>query len=308
MKRIIYLLLLLLTTKGLYGQQFPFMEGYNMNPFSMSPSYAGLYNTKTVFVDYRSDWTGVTGGPVTYQLSYNDRIFRKVGVGIRYIYDKTDIFKQTIILGSYTYEVQIEKGHTVNLALSAGIFRNSIDLAKYFNDPDYVTDNVLLYGYQESKIKFATDFSVLYRFQEIEAGILFSNVMFGSAKYNSSDIAYKPMKNYLISLAYNYKFNRYWAAKPFILVRGGKNYPLQLELASQVSYNKKYWGTAVFRTGGIWGLGLGGEIYKGVLLNYSYNLSSNVALNTFGSHQITLGVRIINSKEINVKPEKIKSY
>jgi len=304
MKRIIYLLLLLLVQTGLYGQQFPFMEGYNMNPFSMSPAYAGLYNPKTVFADYRSDWVGVAGGPVTYQLSYNARIFRRVGIGGRFIYDKTDIFKQTIILGTYTYEVQIREGHKVNLALSAGLFRNSIDLAKYFNDPDYVVDNVLLYGQQESKIKFATDFSVLYRFQEFEGGLLFSNVMFGSAKYNSSDIAYKPTKNYLINLAYNFELNRFWAVKPFVLLRGGKNYPVQMELASQISYDRKYWGTAVFRTGGIWGLGLGGEILKGVLLNYSYNLSSNVTLNTFGSHQISLGVRIGNPSETNQRPEK----
>jgi len=304
MKRKIYLFLLILVPARIYGQQFPFMEGYNINPFSMSASYAGLYNAKTIFVDYRTDWTGVAGGPVTYQLSYNDRVFKKVGVGGRFIYDKTDIFKQTIILGSYTYEVQIAKKHTVNLGLSTGLFRNSIDLAKYYNDPDYVQDNVLQYGLQESKIKFATDFSALYRFQEIEAGILFSNVMFGSAKYNSSDISYKPMKNYLLSLSYNFQINRQWAVKPFTLLRGGENYPVQLELFSQVSYNKKLWGTAVYRTGGIWGLGFGGEILKGVLLNYSYNLSSNVSLNTFGSHQLTLGIKIFNSSE--KKPGAVK--
>ena len=299
MKRIRYLMLLLLTNAGLYGQQFPFMEGYNMNPFSMSPSYAGLYNPKTVFVDYRCDWAGVAGGPVTYQLSYNDRVFRKVGVGGRFIYDKTDIFKQTIILGTYSYEIQIAKDHTVNLALSAGFFRNSIDLAEYYSDPDYVVDNVLLYGLQKSKIKFATDFSALYRYQSIEAGILFSNVMFGSAKYNSSDIAYKPTKNYLLHFSYNFEISNNWSVKPFVLLRGGKNYPVQVELASQITYFKKWWGTCVFRTGGIWGFGFGGEICKGVLLNYSYNLCSNVAMNTFGSHQLTLGLRIPESKKNN---------
>ncbi len=39
-------------------------------------------------------------------------------------------------------------------------------------------------------------------------------------------------------------------------------------------------------------MGVGGEVYNGILLNYSYNLSTNVALNTFGSHQISLGVMI----------------
>lgn len=308
MKRIIYLLLLILASQGLKGQQFPFMEGYNMNPFSMSPAYAGIHNSRIIFIDYRSDWAGMEGGPVTYQLSYNDRIFKRVGIGGRFIYDKTDIFKQTILLGTYTYEIRIAKDHLLNLGLSAGLFRNSIDLAKYYNDPDFVADNVLLYGFQESKIKFATDFSALYRFQEIEAGILFSNVMFGSAKYNGSDIAYKPTKNFLVNLAYDYGIDRYWAIKPFILLRGGQNYPIQLELASQISYDKKYWGTVLFRTGGIWGLGLGGEVVRDVLFNYSYNLSSNVTLNTFGSHQISLGVRIGNSGVLNVKSDKTKFH
>lgn len=307
MKKTFFLLILALLFPELYGQQFPFMEGYNINPFSMSPAYAGLYNPKTVFADYRCDWAGVAGGPVTYQLSYSDRIFKKVGIGGRFIYDKTDIFKQTIILGTYSYEIQIVKGHTINLALSAGIFRNSIDLVKYYSDPNYVVDNVLSYGLQKSRIKFATDFSALYRYKDIETGLLFSNVMFGSAKYNSSDVAYKPTKNYLVHVSYNFEISSNWDFKPFVILRGGKNYPLQLELASQVSYCKKFWGTAVFRTGGIWGFGFGGEICKGVLLNYSYNLCSNVKINTFGSHQLTLGLRINNSKKNNPLEEKTNS-
>jgi len=297
MKKFIYISLLLLIPVVLNGQQFPFMEGYNMNPFNMSPAYAGLYNTKTLFVDYRSDWSGVSGGPITYQLSYNDRIFEKVGVGGRFIYDKTDIFKQTMLLATYTYEVKIFEEHFLNFGLSAGFFRNSIDLGKYYNNPDFVADKVLMYGLQKSKIKFATDISALYRFRQIEGGILFSNVMFGSAKYNSSDITYKPMKNFLLHLSYEYKINNDWSARPFVLLRGGQHYPVQLELASEVRYINKYWVTAVFRTGGIWGISVGGEILKGVLLNYSYNMSTNVALNTFGSHQLTLGVKILDFKK-----------
>jgi len=299
MKKLKYILLFSLIPAGLFGQQFPFMEGYNMNPFNMSPAFAGIHNPSTIFVDYRSDWTGVNGGPVTYQLSYNDRIFEKVGVGGRFIYDKTDIFKQTMLMGTYSYEVEVLDEHFLNFGLSVGFFRNSIDLAKYYNNPDFIQDNVLIYGLQKSKIKFATDISALYRFRQIEGGILFSNVMFGSAKYNSSDIAYKPMKNYLIHLSYDYEINRTWSVKPYALLRGGQHYPTQLEIASEVRFIKKFWGTAVFRTGGIWGMGLGGEIYKGVLMNYSYNLSTNVALNTFGSHQISLGLRIFDL--INIK-------
>ncbi len=293
MKKLIYISLLLLVSSGVYAQQFPFIEGYNVNPFSMTPSYAGLKNTKTVFLNYRSDWTGIDGGPATAQLSYNDKFGEKVGIGIRFIYDKTDIFKQTMLLGSYTYEVTIADEHFLNFGLSAGFFRNSIDFGEYYNDPDYVADPVLAYGVEKSKIKFATDISALYRFRNIEGGILFSNVMFGTAKYsNNTDITYKPLKNYLVHASYDYKINDRWAVKPFVLVRGGQNYPTQLEIFSEVRYSEKIWSSLVFRTGGIWGLGFGGEILDGILLNYSYNLSTNVSLNTFGSHQLTLGVKL----------------
>lgn len=294
MKKLLYISVLLALSSGLFAQQFPFMEAYNVNSYSMSPSYAGIKNPKTLFLDYRSDWTGVDGGPVTCQLSYNDRLMKKVGLGGKFIYDKTDIFKQTMLMGTYNYEVQLAKDHIVNFAMSMGFYRNSIDLGKYYNDVNYVDDAVLLYGKESSKIKLATDFSAMYRFQSIEAGIIFSNVMFGTAKYSEADITYRPLKNYLIHASYDYRLNEAVAIKPIVLVRGGQHYPSQLELAAEARYLERFQGMLVYRTGGIWGMGFGGEVYNGILLNYSYNLSTNVATNTFGSHQLTLGVKLFN--------------
>jgi len=281
---------------GLLAQQFPFMEAYNVNSFNMNPSYAGLKSIRTLFLDYRSDWAGIEGGPVTCHISYNDRLNSNVGLGGRFIYDKADIFKQTMLLGTYTYEVHITEEHSVNFGLSAGFYKNSIDLGKYYNDQNYVQDPALITGTEKSKIKFATDISALYRYKDFEGGILFSNVMFGTAKYSNTDFTYKPMKNFLLHASYSYKMNDNWSVKPFVLFRGGQNYPSQLELASEVSYKKKLWGMLLFRTGGIWGMGFGAEVSEGILVNYSYNLSTNVALNTFGSHQITLGVRLFNKR------------
>ncbi len=294
MKRTIYIMILLMITGVVSAQQFPFMEGYGINKFSLSPSYAGLYNSKTLFIDYRSDWAGVSGGPATYEMSYSDRFSDKVGLGGRFVYDKTDIFKQTLILGTYTYEVQIARDHILNFGLSAGFFRNSIDLSKYYSDEDYVDDAVLMDGSDKSKIKFATDISALYRYGDIEAGILFSNVMFGTAKYGDADLSYKPFKNYLIHASYDYEIDRSWTVKPTVIFRGGQHVPSQFEISPLVVWNEKFWGTVVLRTGGLYGISFGMEAYDGVLINYSYNLSSSVALNTFGSHQLSLGLRLFD--------------
>ena len=288
------LILILLLPAVLFGQQFPFMEGYNVNPFSLSPAYAGIHNSKTVFIDYRSDWTGLEGGPTTYQLSYNDKIGDRIGVGGRFIYDKTDIFKQMLLLGTYTYEVHIAEEHAINFGLSLGLYRNSIDLAKYYNDPDYVEDLALMYGSQTSKIKFATDISAMYRYSGVEIGILFSNIMFGTARYSNTDLTYKPLKNYLAHASYNIPIDDKWAIKPSVIFRGGENIPSQFEIAPSVTWNDRFWFTALYWTGGIFGAGIGGEIVRGIVINYSYNMSTNVSLNTFGSHQVSLGIRLYN--------------
>jgi type IX secretion system PorP/SprF family membrane protein len=311
MRKVLSIMIVLIPTV-VFGQQFPFMEGYSVNPFSLSPAYAGIYNSKTLFMDYRSDLTGFDGGPTTYQLSYNEKLAERkklggdfvydqsdifknnVALGGRFIYDKTDIFKQTLFLGTYTYEVRISKGHMLNLGLSAGFYRNSIDLEKYYNDPRYIQDKALTSGDEKSKIKFATDISALYRYKQTEAGILFSDIMFGVVKYSNTDMTYKPFKNYLLHGSYLFLIDNKWSAKPTIILRGGQNVPAQVELSSSITWNNRFWGTALLRTSGIIGLGLGGEIYDGIILNYSYNIITNVSLYTFGSHQLSLGIRLFN--------------
>jgi type IX secretion system PorP/SprF family membrane protein len=303
MKKSVYISMLLMITGTLYAQQFPFMEGYNVNPFSLSPSFAGIHNSNTLFLDYRADWTGLEGGPTTYQLSYNSNLFKKVGVGGRFIYDKTDIFKQTLLLGTYTYEIKLAEKHFINLGLSAGLYKNSIDLAKYFNNPDYVADRALVSGLEKSKLKFVSDISVLYRIGNFESGLLFSNLMFGSAKYSDASVSYKPFKNYMVHTAYDFQVSDRWNVKPFVLWRAGEHTPGLVEVATAVTYNKKVWATVVYRTAGIWGFGAGVQLFDGVLVNYSYNMSTGVALNTFSSHQVTLGFRLFKSSK-NVTPEQ----
>lgn len=290
------------------GQQFPAMEGYCVNPLNLSPAYAGIRNSKTLFLDYRSDWTGIDGGPKTYQLSYSSKFKNRVGLGGRFIYDKTDIFKQTLILGTYTYEINFKEDNSLTFGLSAGLYRNSIDLTKYYNDPAYVQDLVLINGLQTSRIKFASDISILYKHKNIDAGIYFSNMMFGTAKYRNTDMTYKPLKNYLLHISYLIKLDDKWSVEPLAILRGGEHVPLQFEISPTAYWNNRFWGTAVVRSSGTIGFGLGGEIYKGLLLNYSYSLNNNInsrmPANPFGSHQITLGIRLFGNHKDQNSPEE----
>jgi type IX secretion system PorP/SprF family membrane protein len=263
-----------------------------VNPYQLSPAYAGLGQSGTLFLDHKMDWVGIDSSPRTFQVSYHNRVFDKVGVGGKMIFDRTDIFKSTLVMGTYTYQVNINEYHRLNFGLSVGLYGNSINLGKYYNDPDYANDPVLTYGVERSKVKFASDISVLYRFIGIEAGFLFSNIMFGDAYYSDQELSYRPMKNFQGHLAYKYDFDDNWSARPFLLVRGGQKIPTLLEFAGQVIYGKRFWGNLIVRTSGVYGVGIGAQVLGSFLFNYSFNFSSNVALRTFTAHQFTLGINI----------------
>ena len=292
--------MLLLVPGFLYGQQFPYMDSYSINPFNFSPAYAGITRSRTLFMDYRSDWTGIEGGPKTCQLSYSDKFRNRVGLGFRFIYDRADIFRQTLVMGTYSYQVKIFDEHILNFALSAGAYRNLIDLSRYYNQPGYSEDQALLYEKQNSVLKFATDISALYRFRKAEGGILFSNIIFGTVKYHTSDMTYKPFRNYMAHAAYDFAIDDRWSIKPVVVVRGGQNIPLQFEVSQTTTWSNRLWITTLFRTNGIVGLGLGGELVDGVYLSYSYDLNyymgTSVSLNAYGSQQVTLGVRLFKPK------------
>lgn len=292
MKKILYISIFALLSAGLSAQQFPILDGYNVDAFRLSPAYSGLFNPNSLLLDARSDWSGISGGPKTYQLSYHGRFFEKVGIGGRFVYDQTDIFKQIMVMGTYSYEVPITESHLLNFAISAGIFTNTIDLSAYYNDPDFVIDPVLLNAKINSKIKFVTDLSALYRFDNLEAGIYFSNLMFGPATYDEIELQFNPRMNFMVHAAYRYNIDDNWSVKPYVLYRGGMEAPDIVEILAHFNYTSKIWGNLLFRSSGVWGIGFGGEVYDGISLNYSYNMSHKVALNTFGGHQISLGFRL----------------
>ena len=61
-----------------------------------------------------------------------------------------------------------------------------------------------------------------------------------------------------------------------MVLRGGQHIPSQLDLSAELKWKETFWATTLLRTSGIFGVGLGGEVYQGIILSYSYNLSNNI--------------------------------
>lgn len=292
MKKLITALAGMLTFSIIAAQQIPISEGYFIDRYSFSPSYAGNYNPQFLFLDYRSDWTGINGGPKTFRMSYNDRFMTNSGYGAKLILDKAGIFNQLYFMGSYSYNLKVSEDHHILFGLSAGVYRNTINMREYYNDPTYNIDPSLISENINSKIKFMSDASVVWLWKGLEAGFMFSNINFGDAHYKEVDVKYKPLSNFQFHADYYWTVGERWDVEPFAIVRGGKYILSQFEFATRVLYQKKLWGSLVYRDPGIFGVGLGCNIGEAFIINYNFNFASNVALNVFTNHEFCLGINI----------------
>jgi type IX secretion system PorP/SprF family membrane protein len=294
MKKLLIILIFITTATSVIGQQSPLSENYYMDKYSLAPSYAGNYNPKYLVTGYRSDWSGIDGGPKTLRVSYNDvfSFMENAGYGGKIIYDKAGIFSQLYVLGSYSYNLKVADDHHVMFGLSMGIYKNRLNLLDYYNDPKYTIDPALISQDIDSKIKFMSDFSAVWTWKGVEAGLLFSNISIGDASYKEVDLKYNPVSNFQFHATYLYNINENWDLSPLAVVRGGKYLKSQFEMACQVMYLKRFSASLVYRDPGILGFGIGANIDKGLKIAYNFNLATNVALGAFNSHEISLGINL----------------
>lgn len=292
MKKSITALILILFHGVIIAQQMPVSENYFMDKYALSSSYAGHISPGSVFTSFRSDWSGIKGGPKTMRLSYSDMLMTNAAWGGKIIYDKAGIFDQLYVMGTYSYNLRIVDEHKVLLALSSGIYHNKINFTDYYNNPNYNIDPVMTQQDVSSKLKFMSDFSALYLFRGVEAGIMFANINFGDAKYDEVDVTYKPLANYQLHAAYSFLISDRWNVNPLLYFRGGKYIAGQVGIASMVKYQNNIWGSLSFRDPGIWGFGFGANIAKGIRFSYNFNFAPSVALNIYNNHEIAIGVNI----------------
>ncbi len=301
MKKLIILFSGLIFAMTIYAQQSPLSESYFMDKYTLAPSYAGNFNPKFLFLGYRSDWSGINGGPMTFRLSFNDVLMQKAGWGAKVAFDKAGIFNQLYASGSYSYNLTVSDEHHVLFGLSAGLYHNSVNLTEYYSDPNYNIDPALVQEDVASKVKFLSDASLVYLYKGFEAGLVLSNITFGDATYkDAEDLIYNPISVFQFHTSYLFNVSEMWDIVPFALVRGGKNIKTQVEIASQVIWNKRIWGSVVFRDPGTLGLGLGANIDRGLKIGYNFNFATNISMGIYNNHEVTIGFNIfeyLNKKD-----------
>ena len=84
MMRVLYLIIAILSNFVLMSQTHPALENYLFNPVSVSPSYAGRQSGSLSF-SHDQQLVGLTGAPVTTNISYDSMTKGRFGLNISVI-------------------------------------------------------------------------------------------------------------------------------------------------------------------------------------------------------------------------------
>ena len=189
----------LLLCNTLYAQLDPLSAQYFNNRYLINPAFAGLQNETNLNLAYRSQWNNVPGAPVAQNLTL-DHGFKKVGLGINFVNDKSGLTKQTRAVASFAYHLPVGANENkLNFGISVGMMSerlSSADIVGSVNDP-----NANRYNERENYLD--GDFGIAYTDTRFTLHAAFPNLR---KVLNSNDERFADIPRFFTSASYKFLF------------------------------------------------------------------------------------------------------
>jgi type IX secretion system PorP/SprF family membrane protein len=289
---------------NLLCQQIPLSKEYLVNSYSLSPAYAGINGGLEAFFQTRRNLLGQVNAPEINKISINGSVFNQVGAGLNLLEYSRGVFKTISFETSYSYQIHIREEHILSFGLSAILLSNRIDLASI---DDLGDDPYFTFESDFRSTNFNAGAGIVYLYKDLRLGIsaplLLENRIKsnGSVVYNTGRtlglhagyvVRYNSLSFYPMITSHHYSGNSYWEGSILCQVRN------------------TLWGGLSFGKNGSAGICLGGAPISNVIINYSYELSGNVAKGAYtGSHELNIGILIHKRRKYgHNKPSMFKAY
>jgi type IX secretion system PorP/SprF family membrane protein len=304
------------------AQQTPQYTQYMVNPYLYNPALAGSEDYIDIKAGYRAQWVGMENAPTTMYLSAHAPIKEHTlrhgrndktaypGVGGFIMKDETGPISNLKFNGSFSYNLQISNGkwygalhHSdgvrLTLGMSLGVDQYQIDGSKLklenIDDPSII-------GGQMTKI--SPDASIgawLYFGQKFYVGASANQILNSKIKFDGIDNPHAtdfgrldPHYNIVAGTKLEVGYDLY--LMPSFMVKSVAGAPISWDLNTRLDYQDTYYGGISYRHEDAIAL-LGGVVLgkrKNIEIAYSYDITiSNIAQYSNGSHEVTLGYRIM---------------
>jgi type IX secretion system PorP/SprF family membrane protein len=297
MKKLLHLLVILLLSTGLKGQQKPLTSLFMTNPFAINPALAGTHNYFQIISNNRFQWVGFKDAPITNTLSiFGPLVNYPMGWGGTITYDVAGSVSIGSIHGSYAYYYPINENIKVSMGLNLGFMQYKIDLAKItlenIDDPQYSTAQDTYYPLDATVGAYC--YTSTYHFGFVATNLINNKIKFGEQPTGLS----KLKSHFYLIGGYKYFINREWAVEPSLILKKVSPAPFQLDFNARGWYRNMVWMGLSYRTQEALSILLGYIYEKKIQISYAYDIVLNpLRQYNFGSHEFTLSYRFDNIKK-----------
>lgn len=314
MKKIItpVLIISMIIVANAYGQQLPLGSQYYVNMYTINPAEVGTSSLQSYF-SHRSQFTGITNGPQTSYISIDSPTkYKKMGLGLMAMSDRTDILSRNTFIVSYSYKLKFSENHGLNFGLNMGIINNSIafDKAVIIDENDAIISNS-----NRSRTGFTSDFGLLYTLKDFQIGVSVPQIFSNSNLYINTageKFSFTSSRHYRSSLKYSFFINKSknLSLYPMLVGRFVSGAPFQYDANLVLDSKNLGWLGFTYHSNYALSSSIGLR-FQNIVVGYVYDFPMG-DLNTFtgGSHEFILGYRFgsqnNNFEESNKKIKQLE--
>lgn len=289
MKKFMSLSVLILLPLALMGQLTPVTNQYILNPLTINPSYAGSRGGLSLAAFYRQQWVGLNGAPRTMSLELDAPVFSsKLGLGLVIVNDQIGVTKQTEVMTSYAYRINVGDG-LLALGLGTGLVATNTAWSDLI-----VLDPGDEYYLIDSRVFVVPDFSfgVYYNVKNYFVGFSIPRLLGYKFDFDKNKYSLKVepgQYNYVLNTGYMLLLSQKAKFMPSALVSYSVGDKLLYDVSAHFILNDRLWLGATYRsTSAVTALAQFAinNQFK-VAYSYDYNFGK---LGTYsnGSHEIML--------------------
>jgi type IX secretion system PorP/SprF family membrane protein len=293
LKKLIYILLLLLNAGWAFGQQYPYWTQSRSNYFLVNPAVAGTRKTLDVRANYRYQWAGFADAPKTMSLGAHSRFYKgKMGAGMFLFQDRIGPQKVTTVAGAYSFHLKFEDTE-FSFGVNGSYNVNGIDASKvdYLNTHDQVIFNAITYN--KARIFNMAAGLLLYN-EHFYVGLSMNNMTgmsynFREKKKSKNVAELTTVPHFAIGAGYNWAEDPDFIWENTLMANFVQGTPLLLDYNFKLHLkNTVYMGAGIRLKTCIYGQI--GYTIKGIgQIGYSYDFNTNALMKTnTGSHEFKL--------------------
>ena len=246
MKKIIILILVVVSVITVSAQQAPQFSQNMFNKLANNPGFAGSRGVIATSILHRSQYMGFgdQGGAAasTQNFSIDAELpFLYGGVGLNVVKDNIAQFSNLGLQASYAYRTELGVGQ-IGMGMSVGMFQSGLDgkalKSAQNGDPAIPTSSV-------SGSKLDIGAGIYYNTQDVYVGLSSSHMTEPIVEWSDGN-QYPLARHYFLISGYYHQLSSLLSLNPSIYLKSD-GATSQLDINTNLIYNNKMWGGVSYR-------------------------------------------------------------